>query len=230
MMTSLEYLQEINVVSVCLRLLLALLMGGAIGLQRESSRRPAGFRTHILVCMGAALAMLTNQYMCDIWTTQVDPARIGAQVVTGVGFLGAGTIIMTRPNHIKGLTTAAGLWASACLGLAIGIGFYLGAIVATLLILISLSWLSKLGEILYVRSGKLELYAEVEGLDAFRAMMTLLKDEKVSVEDTNFLKGTGLTEHGVGISLALRLPKGMTAAHLIDKLATIGGVDLIEEQ
>ncbi|MCR5134523.1 MAG: MgtC/SapB family protein, partial [Clostridiales bacterium] len=99
---------ELNTFSIVLRLLLALVFGGLIGLERGAERHPAGFRTHILVCVGAALAMITNQYMVDIWPEQVDPSRIGAQVITGVGFLGAGTIILTGQNKIKGLTTAAG--------------------------------------------------------------------------------------------------------------------------
>ena len=129
---------EINLLSVSLRLILALLFGGIIGLERGSNRHPAGFRTHILVCVGAALAMMTNQFILQQFDTG-DPARLGAQVITGVGFLGVGTILVTGRHKIKGLTTAAGLWASACLGLAIGIGFYSGAIVAALIIFISLT-------------------------------------------------------------------------------------------
>ena len=118
-----DFLYEINLLSVSLRLILALLFGGIIGLERGSNRHPAGFRTHILVCVGAALAMMTNQFILQQFDTG-DPARLGAQVITGVGFLGVGTILVTGRHKIKGLTTAAGLWASACLGLAIGIGFY----------------------------------------------------------------------------------------------------------
>lgn len=121
MFTLPEYFYDINIISISTRLLLAVLFGGIIGLERGSNRHPAGFRTHILVCVGATLAMMTNQYITEFFDT-TDPARLGAQVITGVGFLGVGTILVTGKNRIKGLTTAAGLWASACLGLALGIG------------------------------------------------------------------------------------------------------------
>ena len=131
----LEYLREMNVISILLRLVLAMLFGGFIGLERERKRRPAGFRTYMLVCLGAALTMLLSQYESFMVTTawretaaeiglRTDVSRFGAQVINGIGFLGAGTIIVTGKQEVKGLTTAAGLWASACMGLAIGAGFY----------------------------------------------------------------------------------------------------------
>ena len=139
-----DFLYELNIYSIAIRLSLAVLLGGIIGLERGATRHPAGFRTHILVCMGAALAMLTNQFIYDTFSTVVDPARMGAQVITGVGFLGVGTILVTANKKIKGLTTAAGLWASACLGLAAGIGFYDGAILGGIAVFVSLALLPKI--------------------------------------------------------------------------------------
>jgi len=126
------------------RLLLACVLGGMIGYERESMNRPAGFRTHILVCMGSALVMLTSEYIFMQYKgmTNIDPARLGAQVVSGIGFLGAGTIIREGAN-VKGLTTAASLWAVSCVGIAAGIGFYGGAIVAALVIYLTLMFLKK---------------------------------------------------------------------------------------
>src|SRR5690554_4598709 len=101
--------------------------GGILGLDREFKNRPAGLRTFMLVCIASTLVMITNQYVLEVYShLNIDPTRMGAQVISGIGFLGVGTIIVTRRNHVKGLTTAAGLWASACIGLAIGIGFYSG--------------------------------------------------------------------------------------------------------
>ncbi len=120
---------------VVVKLLLALVCGGLLGFERERKHRPAGLRTYMLVCIGATLVMMTNQYICDMYETG-DPARMAAQVVSGIGFLGAGTIITTTNNKVKGLTTAAGLWAAGCVGLAIGIGFYEAAIIGTALIFI----------------------------------------------------------------------------------------------
>lgn len=122
------WLGEPNLLTIIIRTFLAIICAGAIGSDRVIHGAAAGFRTHILVCVGAMLAMSTGQYAAMLYDG-IDATRIGAQVVSGIGFLGAGTIIVTRKTHIQGLTTAAGLWASACIGLAIGIGFYEGAIV-----------------------------------------------------------------------------------------------------
>ena len=122
--SALEYLRGANLAATAFRLFLAMLFGGIIGLERGRRRRPAGFRTHILVCMGAALAMNISQYVAVTLGQTTDVSRLGAQVINGIGFLGAGTILVTGRQQVKGLTTAAGLWASACTGLAVGAGFY----------------------------------------------------------------------------------------------------------
>ncbi len=131
-------------IEVMLRLLLAGLLGGIIGYEREHTNRPAGFRTHILVCVGSTLVMVTSEFIFNKYggTGDVDPARLGAQVISGIGFLGAGTIIRDGFN-VRGLTTAASLWAVSCVGIAIGIGFYGGAAAATLLIFLTLITLKK---------------------------------------------------------------------------------------
>lgn len=124
-------LKEPNLIAIIVRAILALICGGIIGYDRNVHGSAAGMRTHMLVCLGAMLAMCTGQYSVMMFESG-DITRIGAQVVSGIGFLGAGSIIVTKQNKIAGLTTAAGLWASACIGLAIGIGFYEGAIVSTI--------------------------------------------------------------------------------------------------
>ena len=139
------YLGEVNFLSTFVRLALAMLCGGVLGMERGKKNRPAGFRTYMLVCVGATLVMLTNQYICMEYGTG-DPARLGAQVISGIGFLGAGTIIVTGRNRVKGLTTAAGLWACACVGLAVGIGFYSGAIIGCTLILVVMSVLHRIDD------------------------------------------------------------------------------------
>lgn len=133
------------IVEIILRLLLAAVLGGVIGYEREHMNRPAGFRTHILVCVGAALVMVTSEYIFNKYRTMTnaDPARLGAQVISGIGFLGAGTIIRDGFN-VRGLTTAASLWAVSCVGIAAGIGFYEGAVAATLLIFLTLITLKKM--------------------------------------------------------------------------------------
>ena len=124
---------------IFIRLILATALGGMIGFEREARRRAAGFRTHVLVCLGSTLIMMTSMYICQIYMGMVnaDPGRIAAQVITGIGFLGAGTIIRSGAT-VKGLTTAASLWAVAGIGLAVGCGFYFAAVFTTALVFITL--------------------------------------------------------------------------------------------
>lgn len=122
------------------RLVLAVVLSGLVGLEREVKGRAAGFRTHILVCVGSTLVMLTGVYLAAV-DPSVDSTRLGAQVISGIGFLGAGTIIQFR-DSVRGLTTAASLWAAAGIGLAVGAGFYAGAVAATLIVLVVLFALS----------------------------------------------------------------------------------------
>jgi len=130
-----------------LRILSALVVGGLVGLEREYGQHSAGFRTHILVCLGSALIMLLSIYGLSMFTSdpnlRADPARLAAQVVSGIGFLGAGTILRNG-NTVSGLTTAASLWVVAALGLAVGAGFYYGALLTTFLVLVCLFALNKL--------------------------------------------------------------------------------------
>ena len=134
--------------NIAVRLLASCILGGIIGFEREATHhRPAGFRTHILVSLGACLAMLVSQFASDSLKGDltIDPTRIGAQVVSGIGFLGAGAIIR-HGLSVKGLTTAASLWSVACVGLACGIGFYAGAVLATILIWAILMYLKNVKE------------------------------------------------------------------------------------
>ena len=131
--------------SVLLRLLTAALCGAAIGIERSMKNRPAGFRTHILVCLGGAVAAVTAHFIYLVLHLPTDVTRLGGQVITGLGFIGAGTIIVTKKMSIKGLTTAAGLWTTGIIGLAAGSGFYEGALLGSALVLLTESTLARLG-------------------------------------------------------------------------------------
>ncbi len=140
-----------------IRILIALVCGGIIGYEREYKNRPAGLRTHMLVCIGAALVMIVSQFLFEKYSPGVtDPARLGAQVISGIGFLGAGTIIRDRFN-VKGLTTAATLWVVACIGLAIGSGYYLMGAIATGIIFLTLILFRRLERILKVKPSMAKL-------------------------------------------------------------------------
>lgn len=222
------YLTEVNFFSILLRLVLAVFLGGIIGLERGSNKQAAGFRTHILVCVGAALAMLTNQYIFETMSNLADPARMGAQVITGVGFLGVGTILVTGKYKIKGLTTAAGLWASACIGLALGIGFYAGALMASVLVYIALELLPKLENKVYNRSRVMDLYIEMDHISKIRDFSLHLKSLQVFIYETNISKSE-LLEGGIGYHICFRLPKSVPHSEILDYINDQEGVYLVEE-
>lgn len=176
-MKGLEFLHEFNTVSVVIRIFLAMSLGGFIGIEREKSRRPAGFRTHILVCVGSCLTALIGLF---VWTTlngTSDPLRISAQVISGIGFLGMGTILVKERDHITGLTTAAGLWATASIGIACGFGFYMGALVGTLVVSITAVILFKFESRRHMKNQKLVIYMEVQGTAGMNDYIDWLEEE-----------------------------------------------------
>lgn len=221
-------LQSVNIISLTVRLCIATICGGLIGLERERKNRAAGFRTHMLVCIGSALAMSTNQYISQVFgIDNVDPTRIGAQVISGIGFLGAGTIIVTGRHQIKGLTTAAGLWASACMGLAIGIGFYEGAIVGCAFILIVVVGLQKLDSILYKRSYVMNIYVEVSAIKDCRRVILYLKSHCMKVYMFELNKNK--VEDTIGILCSVKLSQNKKESGILQDLQEIEGVEFAEE-
>lgn len=165
-------LAELNVVTISIRVLLAVLVGGIIGLERDIKNHPAGFRTYILVCLGSTMVMMTNQFISETYQTG-DPSRMGAQVISGIGFLGAGTILITKNNHVKGLTTAAGLWSAACIGLAIGIGFYEGALAGTISLLIIMTSFQRIKKRIVNQRDMIDCYIIFESLNAFNEFLSV---------------------------------------------------------
>ena len=228
-MSLFDNIHELSILTILLRLFLAVVLGGVIGLERGANKHPAGFRTHILVCVGAALAMLTNQYIFDYFGPGIDPGRLGAQVITGVGFLGVGTILVTGRYKIKGLTTAAGLWASACIGLAVGIGFYSGAIIAAALVFISLALLPKLEATFYEHSRTLGIYAEIESIKNFKPFISAIKDMDITVTETHLDKSAINVEGAYALNLFVRLPKDLMVRDVIDELNDLPYVLIVEE-
>lgn len=161
---------ELHFYTIFLRILLSLVVGGIIGLERGIKSKSAGFRTYMLVCLGSAMVMMTNQYIFDNFGSG-DPTRMGAQVVSGIGFLGAGTILVTHRNQIRGLTTAAGLWVAACLGLAIGIGFYTGAVLGGITVLFILTVFEKVKTLIEDRTRTIDCYIIFESARDFHNLL-----------------------------------------------------------
>lgn len=157
---SLSEIRELSMFTMCLRVLTAIIIGGILGIERGMKNRPAGLRTYMLVSLGACIIMMTNQYVYQVYHTG-DIVRMGAQVVSGIGFLGAGTIVVTSRNQIKGLTTAAGLWAAAGVGLTIGIGLYEVAVISAGLIWMIFTILHKLDYAMRHNTKQVEVYVEL---------------------------------------------------------------------
>ncbi len=224
-----DYFYDINILSVTFRLFLAVVFGGIIGLERGATKHPAGFRTHILVCVGAALAMLTNQFIYESMTSIADPSRMGAQVITGVGFLGVGTIMVTGGQKIKGLTTAAGLWASACIGLALGIGFYSGAIIAGILVLSALTFLKRFESYIYDLSRVMDLYVELKSIPALKEYQKFVRSQGIQIQSSTLNQTGAADSGGIGFHMSIKIPKGMKHSDAIELLSNHEGIHLIEE-
>lgn len=222
------YMGELNMISTFVRLALAMVCGGILGIERGKKNRPAGFRTYMLVCVGATLVMLTNQYICKMYGTG-DPARLGAQVISGIGFLGAGTIIVTGRNRVKGLTTAAGLWADACMGLAIGIGFYSGAIIGCTMILLVMSVLHRIDDRVSANTKVLDLYMEFHKMSDLGFFMSRIKTFGMKISEIEMSKSNGMEEAGVAVLLTMKLEKKRPHTEIIELLSQVEGVQYIEE-
>jgi len=221
-------LMSINDTTIILRLVLSLLLGGVIGFERGRAGRPAGLRTHILVCLGSTLAIMTNQYVFQEYGIS-DPTRMAAQVISGIGFLGAGTIIVTGRHQVKGLTTAAGLWATACMGLAIGIGFYKAAIVACILIAFATVVLHRLDNYMLSKSKVLDVYIEIGNSASITAILDTMKSFMVTIDSIEMVKPTYGTNATAAAILTLRLKQKRIRLDILARICSIDGIEFAEE-
>ncbi len=221
---------------VLLRLLAAALCGGLIGIDRGRKRRAAGFRTYMLVCMGAALTMVLGVYLSamigDVWKLsaadfKIDVSRFGAQVINGIGFVGAGTILVTGRQQVKGMTTAAGLWASACMGLSIGAGFYAAAIVGCLCIIVTFVVFSRLESFILAHSRNVNIYVEFEHTDDLSVIVEKIKGQDVRIFDIELTKAKG--EAFPNAIFSLQLPKRRSHTLVMTAIAEVDSVRTIEE-
>lgn len=202
-------------VSIIIRLLEACLLGGIIGFEREHLHRPAGFRTHILVCVGSALVMITSEFIFHKFSPYVnaDPARLGAQVISGIGFLGAGTIIKEGIN-VKGLTTAASLWAVSCVGIAVGIGFYSGAFIATIIIFLTLVVIRRLQRRKTSQKNVSLCIHTLIKRGEVRELSSILEEFGVKVTDTEFVSSERDGE--MILRYKIQIPNKISTAEIIE--------------
>ena len=232
MISSLDYFRELNFSSVLLRLLLAMIFGGMIGLERGRKHRAAGFRTYMLVCLGATLTSILSQYLyvrldtdwlgfAETTSRQIDVSRFGAQVYSGIGFLAAGTIIVTGRQEVKGLTTAAGLWASACMGIAIGAGFYECVVIAFVLMFLCIHFLPVLEVYL--------LENELKSLDEIGVLLGAVKTQNIQIYGVEIDRGGEEHHRYPSAVLSVRLEHHQQHPQVLAALSEITGVIMIEE-
>lgn len=220
-------LDDINMVSLLVRMVIAVICGGIIGMERGRKGRPAGFRTHILVCLGSALAMMTNQFIVQNFGV-ADPARLGAQVISGIGFLGAGTIIVTGRHQVKGLTTAAGLWASACMGLAVGIGFYEAALLSCIMIVTVSTLLHRLDHYMISRSKVMDIYVEFGGVKDISKFMITMNGYGIKVVEIELTKVNATSDAVVAALMTLRSKESKEHSDVLAIISQIQGVKFVE--
>ena len=226
-----EELKDLTIVSITARLFLSALLGGMIGMERGRRRRAAGLRTHMLVCIGAALVMITNQYIFIEFNAS-DPTRLGAQVISGIGFLGVGTIIVDKHQHVKGLTTAAGLWTCACMGLAVGVGFYAGALIACLFIMITVIILNRFESSIINKSRFIEAYVEFENYSCINKFVSYLTAHSINVTRIEIIQprnNAGNRNDIAAADFTLKLPKGDLHSRVLENLEDAMGVLSIQE-
>lgn len=221
-------LREITYLAIFQRIIVAVIVGGILGIERGRKNRPAGLRTYMLVCVGSCLIMLTNQYVYQSIGTG-DPVRLGAQVVSGIGFLGAGTIIVTKRNQIKGLTTAAGLWAAAAVGLALGIGFYEGALTAGLAIYLILTALQRWDDKMHQNAKVIELYIEQAEEHNLGSLIRQLRGMDVEIEGLQTENDGAIEDGARALIVTLRLRKKSNHPLIIKDIKKMDGVLYVEE-
>ena len=229
MLTLFDGLRDVTIASVALRMVLAVVCGGIIGIEREFKRRPAGFRTHILICLGAAMTTATSQYLYLVMHLYTDVGRLGAQVVAGIGFIGAGTIIVTRRQRVKGLTTAAGLWAAAIIGLSLGGGFYEGGLFATALIMIAELFFSRVEYRMLENAPEVNLYIEYSGNATLDELLREFRERGLKILNMGIIHSNSNEKHNACAIFTLRLHKGLDVDHLQTDIRATAGVISVRE-
>lgn len=233
-------LRELNMGSMMLRVLLAMLMGGVIGFDREQKHRPAGFRTYMLVAVGAATTAILSQYLdlmldtfwrdaYEIVGRRTDVVRLGARVISGIGFIGTGTILVTERKEVKGLTTACCLWASACMGLACGAGFYECVFIGFLLIIIIIKGLPLIERAILANARNMNIYVEMDSVENMSDIVSHMKAAGLTLYDVELGKNEPDHDAALTCLFSVRLPKKTAHTEVLARIAAFNGVAAIEE-
>ncbi len=223
LLTKLTVIREVTYLSIILRIFMAAFLGGLMGLERGLKNRAAGLRTYMLVCIGSCLIMLTNQFIFQVYTVG-DPVRMGAQVISGIGFLGAGTIIVTRRHQIKGLTTAAGLWTSAGIGLSLGIGFYEGAVLGGITVLIVMTLMQYMDNRMRNKTRSFEIYVELSNETSLGELLRHIREMDIDIHEVQKQTGADVDAKVRGYTATLYTKKRTPHQDILVKLLAINGV------
>lgn len=224
-----DFAREMTLLAVTVRMVAAMLCGGLIGIEREFKRRPAGFRTHILICLGASVTILTNLYLYQVMHLYTDISRMGAQVIAGIGFIGAGTIIVTKRRRVKGLTTAAGLWTAAIIGLVCGAGYLELAFFTTGMVLLAELLLVKI-EYRYARRVQdVNLYLEYKHSEVIQTILQYLKEHAVKTDDLEISRINEEGDHRYCAVISIQADKRKLDEELMRGLAAIPDLISVEE-
>lgn len=227
-MKFISFIESFNSLSVFFRLMIATLSGAVIGLERGAHGKTAGIRTFALVCLGASLVMVTNEYLVNTYSTG-DPARLGAQVISGVGFLGVGTIIVTGRNYVKGLTTAASLWATACLGIAIGTGYITGGIMAMVMILFVMTVLSFVNRFVDDHARSINCYMEIDKERGIEAIYQYVSEHDYRIRSIDKQKKQALHVKDIAVIINIDLCRRMNHAMIVENMNLLESIHYIEE-
>lgn len=213
--------------NVIIRIIVSVILGAVIGIDRGAKRRGGGARTTTTVCIGATLVMLMEQYLMQSFPDMADMTRMAAQVVSGVGFLGAGTILVAG-RQIKGLTSAAGIWFSACVGLAVGIGFLDGAILVTVILIFVLHLIPGIERRIYAHSRYMTLHMEIEDTKLITFLFHKLKEDGCVIDtfDVNKPKAKRLP---TVIEAVIHIPKKKNKDDYLMQLRDIPGVLSVDD-
>ncbi|MGN0156034.1 MAG: MgtC/SapB family protein [Lachnospiraceae bacterium] len=228
MLNFLYAVQDFNTTSILIRLFLSMIMGSLIGLERGSHGQPAGIRTFALVSLGAAMVTITGEYLVLYYHTG-DPARLAAQVISGIGFLGVGTIIVTGKNFVKGLTTAASLWTTACLGIMIGSGYIIGSLLVFVLIFFVMTFLSYISHKVDANARGMLIYMEVDRESGVQAFFDFVEENDYRISSVEKQKRQPLQGKDAVLTAKLDLKKRKCHMDVIQEMQKRTAIHYVEE-
>lgn len=222
--TIVEFLREFNIISVIVRLFLAVLLSGLIGMERSKVGRAAGLRTHILVCLGATIASMTGLYINSYYGSG-DATRIAAQVISGIGFLGAGTILVKNKSIVTGLTTSACVWAVGTVGIAVGYGFYEAAVMGALLIFFITKTFSSLDTKLRHDMKEVSIYVEFINVKSLNSALSSIQKLGIEIENIRLVQSKTHIQNGIGADLSIHIHKSVCVDTLMEQINSAENVE-----